>query len=130
MPLIWRFQQEGRGLGSHGDLEAHIIDMARFITGEEITEVVGCIAETFIKERDDRRRKGSKGGIAGGRGGRAAKKGKSDVDDAALFLAQLQAAAPSCTFEATRFATGNQNKNGLEINGEKGSIRFNFEDMN
>ena len=29
-----------------------------------------------------------------------------------------------------RLATGNQNKNGLEINGEKGSIRFNFEDMN
>ena len=36
----------------------------------------------------------------------------------------------SAIFEATRFATGNQNKNGLEINGEKGSVMFNFEDMN
>jgi predicted dehydrogenase len=27
-------------------------------------------------------------------------------------------------------AMGNQNRNGIEINGEKGSVKFNFEDMN
>jgi len=31
---------------------AHIIDMARFITGDEVSEVAGAIEETFIKERD------------------------------------------------------------------------------
>ena len=55
VPLLWRFQKKFAGSGAHGDLNAHIIDMARFITGDEITEVVGSIAETFIKERDDRR---------------------------------------------------------------------------
>ena len=51
VPLIWRFSKEIAGSGSHGDLGAHIIDMARFITGDEIVEVTGAIAETFIKER-------------------------------------------------------------------------------
>jgi predicted dehydrogenase len=34
------------------------------------------------------------------------------------------------TFEATRFAIGCQNRNYFEIHGEKGSIRFNLEDLN
>src|SRR5215216_4887020 len=102
--------------------------MARFITSDEITEVVGSVAETFIKERDVPQ-SGPSGGIAAGTKGGGAKKGKSDVDDAVLFLARFKQGAIA-SFEATRLATGNMNKNGLEINGDKGSIRFNFEDMN
>lgn len=128
VPLIWRFSKKVSGSGSHGDLGAHIIDMARFITGEEFASVNGCIQETFVKEREVPQ-EGSKGGIAAGAAGGTAKKGKVDVDDATLFLARMSGGA-ACTFEATRFATGNQNKNGLEINGERGSIYFNFEDMN
>jgi predicted dehydrogenase len=128
VPLIWRFSKKVSGSGSHGDLGAHIIDMARFISGEEFASVNGCIQETFVKEREVPQ-EGSKGGIAAGAAGGTAKKGKVDVDDATLFLAKMSGGA-ACTFEATRFATGNQNKNGLEINGEKGSIYFNFEDMN
>ena len=127
VPLLWRFQKKLAGSGAHGDLSAHIIDMARFITGDEITEVVGSIAETFIKQRA-LVNEGPKGGIAGGTSGKG-KKGKSDVDDAVLFLARFKAGAVA-TFQATRLATGNQNRNGIEINGDKGSIRFNFEDMN
>jgi len=128
VPLLWRFQKKNAGSGAHGDLNAHIIDMARFITGEEFASVNGCIQETFVKEREVPQ-EGSKGGIAAGAAGGTAKKGKVDVDDATLFLAKMSGGA-ACTFEATRFATGNQNKNGLEINGEKGAIYFNFEDMN
>src|SRR5213075_2112591 len=61
----------------------HIIDMARFITGDEVTEIIGSVAETFIKERKIVE-SGPKGGIAGGTSG----------------------------------------------GGEKGSVRFDFEDMN
>jgi predicted dehydrogenase len=128
VPLIWRFSKKVSGSGSHGDLGAHIIDMARFITGEEFASVNGCIQETFVKEREVPQ-EGSKGGIAAGAAGGTAKKGKVDVDDATLFLAKMSGGA-ACTFEATRFATGNQNRNGMEINGEKGSIYFDFEDMN
>ncbi|MDB5303265.1 MAG: afr 1 [Phycisphaerales bacterium] len=127
VPLIWRFQKATSGSGSHGDLGAHIIDMARFITGDEITEVIGSVAETFIKERKIVE-SGSKGGIAGGASGGGAM-GKSDVDDAVLFLARFSRGALA-SFESTRLATGNQNRNEIEINGDKGAIRFNFEDMN
>jgi len=127
IPLIWRFEKDKSGTGSHGDLNAHIIDMTRFVTGEEFTEVAGAIAETFIKERT-RMTGTTAGGIASGVVGGGAK-GPVTVDDAFLFLARFSGGAVA-QFEATRQATGNQNKNGFEINGTKGSIIFNFEKMN
>ncbi|MCC6424165.1 MAG: Gfo/Idh/MocA family oxidoreductase [Phycisphaerales bacterium] len=128
VPLLWRFDKQAAGSGAHGDLGAHIIDMARFITADEITEVTGAIQETFIKERSIPSQ-GAKGGIAGGAKSSAQGKGKVTIDDATLFLAKFKQGAVA-TFEATRMATGNQNKNGIEINGDKGSIYFNFESMN
>ena len=127
VPLIWRFQKSVAGSGAHGDLNAHIIDMARFITGEEVTEISGAIAETFIKQRN-LPSQGPSGGIAGGTKG-GGKTGPSDVDDAMIFLARMQGGAIA-SFESTRFATGNENRNGIEINGDKGAIKFDFEDMN
>lgn len=127
VPLIWRFDKKIAGSGSHGDLGAHIIDMARFVTGEEITEINGAIAETFIKERT-LPSVGSAGGIAGGAKG-GGKKGKVEVDDATLFLCRFSGGAVG-SIEATRFSTGYQNKNGVEVHGEKGAVSFNFEDMN
>jgi len=126
-PLLWRFKKKLAGSGAHGDLNAHIVDMARFITGDEITEVTGAIAETFIKERTIPSA-ASAGGIAGGSKG-SKKKGKVDVDDAVLFLTRFSKGAVG-SFEATRLATGMQNMNGIEIHGEKGALRFRFEDMN
>ena len=129
-PLLWRFQGKLAGSGAHGDLNAHIIDMARFITGEEVTEVVGAIEETFIKERDVVE---STGGAIAGKGAkravRGSRKGKSTVDDAVLFMARMSGGAIA-SFEASRLATGNQNRNQIEINGEKGSLKFDFERMN
>jgi predicted dehydrogenase len=129
-PLLWRFQGKLAGSGAHGDLNAHIIDMARFITGEEVTEVVGAIEETFIKERDIIE---SSGGAIAGKGAkravRGSRKGRSTVDDAVLFMARMSGGAIA-SFEASRLATGNQNRNQIEINGEKGSLKFDFERMN
>ena len=127
-PLLWRFQSKLAGSGAHGDLNAHIIDMARFITGDEITEVVGAIEKTFIKERDII--EGAAGGeIAGTGATKGKKKGRSTVDDCVLFLARFKKGAVA-SFEATRLATGNKNVNRIEIHGEKGALRFNFERMN
>lgn len=121
VPLLWRFKGGEAGSGAHGDLNAHIVDMARFITGDEITEVSGAIEETFIKER------AIPAGVGGARGKK--KTGRSTVDDCVLFLARMKQGAVA-SFEATRLATGNQNANRIEINGEKGSLRFDFERMN
>ena len=127
VPLAWRFDKKLAGAGAHGDLNAHIIDMTRFVTGQEITEICGAIAETFIKTRSLMAGTVA-GGIAAGLK-TSARKGKVTVDDTVLFLARFSGGAVA-TFEAARQATGNQNRNGFEINGTKGSIKFNFERMN
>jgi len=127
-PLLWRFQGKLAGSGAHGDLNAHLVDMARFVTGEEITEVVGAMEETFVTEREVVDASSAAAARAAPRG-RRRRTAKSTVDDAVLFLARLSGGA-TASFEATRLATGNQNRNAIEVNGEKGSLRFNFERMN
>jgi predicted dehydrogenase len=56
-------------------------------------------------------------------------KGKVDVDDAFTALLEFENGAIG-TVEASRFCQGRKNHEVLEINGEKGSIRFNLERMN
>jgi predicted dehydrogenase len=127
VPLAWRFKKEEAGSGAHGDLNAHIVDMTRFVTGQEITEICGAIAETFIKKR-----KLMSGVTAGGIGAglkAADQYGDVTVDDTVLFLARFSGGAVA-SYEACRQGTGNQNRNGFEINGTKGSLKFDFERMN
>ncbi|WP_458355467.1 Gfo/Idh/MocA family protein [Peribacillus frigoritolerans] len=121
-PLIWRLKKEISGSGSLGDIGAHSIDLARFLVGE-IKEVVGT-TETFIKERP-------LGEMTGGLRAQVNSNatGEVTVDDAVAFIARFENGALG-TFEATRFAGGNRNKNTFEINGEKGSVRWNMESMN
>ncbi len=123
VPLAWRFQKKYAGTGAHGDLNAHIIDLARFLTGEDIIEVSGAIAETFITERVVPTH--NRAGLPPSR----PQKAKVDVDDCVLFLARFKGGAVG-SFEATRVATGQQNRNVIEINGELGAVRFDFDDMN
>ncbi len=112
-PWLWRMQKTQCGSGAHGDLNAHLIDMTRFLTGLEFSEVCG-LQETFIKER----KKPDGSGM-----------GKVDVDDAFLFLARLSNGAIA-SYEATRVAAGRKNYNRIEVNGTKGSLVWNFERMN
>lgn len=124
-PMLWRFQGDVAGSGSLGDLCAHSIDAARFITGQEFSEVNGAYLETFVKERN--LITGSAGGeISGGGAGTASKKVRSTVDDAVVFSARFTGGAVA-TFEATRLSTGDKNANRIEVHGEKGAIRWNFE---
>ena len=124
-PFVWRLDAKVAGSGSHGDLNAHIIDATRFITGDEPVEVCAHM-ETFIKERPA-------GGVMGGglnaTGAKAKKRARVTVDDAVIALARFSKGAIA-TYEATRFAAGHKNDMGFEINGSKGSIKFAFERMN
>jgi predicted dehydrogenase len=113
-PLTWRFQKNLAGSGAHGDLNAHIVDLARFLVGEEITEINGAIERTFIEERTQLGTNERK---------------KCDVDDCTLFLASFAGGA-TASFEATRLAGGHLNDNTIEINGEGGSLRWNLENLN
>jgi predicted dehydrogenase len=55
--------------------------------------------------------------------------GEVTVDDASIFMTEFENSALG-TFEATRFATGRKNGMSFEINGSKGSVKFEFEKMN
>ena len=55
--------------------------------------------------------------------------GTVDVDDAFAAVVSFANGALG-TVEAARFAAGRKNSNVIEINGEKGSLRFNLERMN
>lgn len=121
-PLVWRLDKSIAGSGSHGDLGAHLIDLAHYLVGD-MTEVIG-MSETFIKERP---KPASMTGLSAKGGG--GEKGPVTVDDATLFLARFAGGALG-SFEATRFAPGHRCTNSFEINGSKGSVKFDFERMN
>lgn len=121
-PLVWRLQKDKAGSGSHGDLGAHLIDLARFLVGD-FDEVSGLL-HTFVKQRPLAGAIDDKMGAAA-----STEMGEVTVDDAAMFLARFKSGALG-TFEATRFAVGRKNYNRFEINGSKGSVVFNMERMN
>jgi predicted dehydrogenase len=121
-PLVWRLQSKYAGSGAQGDIDAHIIDLGRYLVGE-IKEVCGLM-ETFIRERPLPRETGS-GLTAQG----AKKMGKVTVDDAVSWIGRFKNGAIA-NLEATRFALGRKNHIAIEINGSKGSLAFDFEDMN
>lgn len=120
-PLTWRLDKEISGSGTLGDLGAHIIDMARFLVGE-FTEVIG-IQETFIKKRPLGEMNETLQPTLG------EGYGEVTVDDASAFLARFENGAMG-TFEVTRFSRGNRAGNRFEVNGEKGSVRWDMENMN
>ncbi|WP_282948725.1 Gfo/Idh/MocA family protein [Cellulomonas endometrii] len=121
-PLSWRLDKQAAGSGALGDIGSHAVDLAQFITGERLTGV-SALLETFVHERP------VAAAFAGLHGTGGTERGPVTVDDAAVFLARLSGGGLG-VFEATRFATGRKNAIRLEVNGERGSLSFDFEDMN
>lgn len=116
-PLDWRLQKDSSGGGVHYDINSHIIDLGRYLVGE-FKQVLGLV-NTFIPERPlaDSLAKGQR------------KMGKVAVPDSAAFLGWMENGVMA-NLEATRYALGRKNHIEIEINGSKGSIYFDFEDMN
>tara|TARA_B100001123_G_scaffold442275_1_gene585495 strand:- start:1917 stop:3119 length:1203 start_codon:yes stop_codon:yes gene_type:complete len=112
-PRLWRMDKESAGSGALGDLGAHTIDLARFLVGEPVA--VNGRMSTFVSERpnpDD-----------------ASKMEPVTVDDAYAALVEFDTGIIG-TIEATRYANGRKNGNAFEINGSKGSLAFNIENLN
>jgi predicted dehydrogenase len=121
-PMSWRLEKEKAGSGALGDIGAHIVDLTQHITGQRLTGV-SALLETFVEERPLPASEGSLSGVAGQGTGRVT------VDDAAVCLGRFDGGALA-TFEATRFALGRKNAIRIEVNGSRGSLAFDFEDMN
>jgi predicted dehydrogenase len=111
-PAIWRLDKKQAGSGALGDLGAHIIDLAHYLVGD--IKGVSAMAKTFIDKRD-----GPEGKLSF----------KVEVDDAFVSCVEFANGAIG-TLEASRFGGGHKNGEILEINGEKGSIKFNLERLN
>jgi predicted dehydrogenase len=112
-PLTWRMQAEQAGSGALGDLGAHIVDLAQFLTGDAITGV-SAVSATFTPERP----------LLDGSG-----TGPVTVDDAVVFSARFGSGALG-SFEATRYAAGRKNGLRIELNGSAGSLAFDLERLN
>jgi predicted dehydrogenase len=112
-PLTWRMQADQAGSGALGDLGAHIVDLARFLTGDEIAGV-SAVSATFVEERP----------LPGVEG-----TGRVTVDDAVVFTAKFRSGALG-SFEATRYAAGRKNGLRIELNGSAGSLAFDLERLN
>jgi predicted dehydrogenase len=100
-PAAWRFQPDQAGSGVMGDLLSHSLDLAVWLNGS-IRRLCSNVC-VFAEGRQ--------------------------VDDGVSVLAEF-ANGSMGTFEATRFAMGNQNRNTFEINGSRGALEFNLEKMN
>jgi predicted dehydrogenase len=125
-PMTWRLDKSKSGSGALGDLGAHLVDTAQWLTGQEIVGV-SAILETFVKSRP---LSGERSGLGGHRDSSAdSPRGDVTVDDAALFTARFASGATG-VFEATRFALGRKNALRIEINGTDGSLAFDFEENN
>ena len=121
-PLTWRLDKAQAGSGSLGDIGAHAIDAAQFVTGQTLDAVSGTL-RTFVTERPLL-------GESIGLGGTVlAETGSVTVDDAALFTARMSGGALG-SFEASRFATGRKNAFRLEVSGSRGALSVDLERMN
>ena len=99
---IWRFTKAEAGSGALGDLGAHVVDLARYLVGSEITDVA-AMTQTFMPGRE--------------------------VDDAVESVVKFEGGAVG-TIEASRFCQGRKNHFTWEINGSKGSLSFDLERLN
>ena len=122
MPLAWRLQKEHAGSGALGDIGAHAIDLAQFVTGLALEKVSGTV-DTIVKERP---LLDSGSGLSGAAG---AGYGTVTVDDIAIFTGRFETGALA-SFEASRFATGRKNALQIEVSGDKGALAFDLEDLN
>ena len=117
-PMTWRMRAERAGSGALGDLGAHVVDLARYLTGDEITGV----------QRDQRDLRPRAARWPAARCRRRAR-GTVTVDDAVVFTGRLASGALA-SFEVTRYATGRKNGLRVEFNGSAGSLAFDLERLN
>jgi predicted dehydrogenase len=100
-PPGWKLDKSQAGSGATGDLLSHLLDTAMWLNGP-IREV-SAMQQTFAPGRS--------------------------VDDAVVSLARFENGSVG-SFEATRYAVGCRNRQGFEIHGSKGMLRFDLEDLN
>jgi predicted dehydrogenase len=112
-PYTWRLDATRSGSGALGDLGAHAVDLAQWLTASRIT-TLSARTQRFVPTRP----------LPDGSG-----RGEVTVDDAAFALAEFDSGLIG-TFEVTRYALGRKNAFRVEIDGTLGSLAWDFERNN
>lgn len=121
--LSWRFQRETSGLGTLGDLMSHVVDSAHFLAGP-IRRLVGS-QRTFITERPLAVAGDGTHFSTGGTGA----KGPVTNEDYVGALVEFASGVVG-TFEVCRVAKGHGCEMAWEVDGTRGSLKWNYERMN
>jgi len=112
-PISWRLNKSISGGGALVDLGSHCLDLIRHLIADTIS--VFASMYTIVKSRPDQN--GSSHMVS------------VDVDDVSYLQLTLANGAIG-TVEASRLSTGSVDELRLEIQGEKGAVRFNLMDPN
>ena len=109
-PYTWRFSRKDAGAGVLADTGSHIVDLARFVVGDEIARVFAR-SRTFVTERP----------IAG----EPTRTGTVDTDDLTDMLFEFDngALASVCL---SRTYPGHNTDMRFEVVGSRGSIEFSW----
>jgi predicted dehydrogenase len=105
---LWRCSTAHGSRGALGDVGVHIVDLATFVAGAEISTVNGHL-ETFKKAPNNR-----------------IGEYVLDANDSAYMRVELKGGGLG-TINATRWATGHPNTLALCLYGEKGALRFDLD---
>jgi len=112
-PHTWRQQKRRAGMGAVGDLASHVLDVARFLIGP-LRRVAG-VARIVVPRRP------------AARGARRMK--AVEVED--LYAGAIEFVTGAVgTLEVSTFCPGQKNYFTFEVNGTKGTLRFNLERLN
>lgn len=112
-PIDWHCYKAKAGLGTLGDLAAHIVSMAHYLVGEEITSVVGDM-QTVITERPNPQN--------------LAEKVKVENEDQATAIVRF-ANGVMGTIESSRIACGRKMGLTYVVTGTKGTLSYTQERM-
>jgi predicted dehydrogenase len=113
IPFDWRFRRS-QGASTIADLGAHLIDLALWLVGP--IEAVSGQSQTFTASRPD------PDGVAGGRV-------DVDNDDASSALLRFRAGGLG-VFETAKIAPRRPCDFTVEVNGSRGSLRFDYARLN
>lgn len=103
----WRFDRERAGAGALGDLGSHHIDVARFIIGEELTQV-SALTRTWTPPSQN----------------------IQDINDDTFAALALLNNGATAVFEASRVATAHNLTGRIEIDGTNRSLSWSMERLN
>jgi predicted dehydrogenase len=113
VPFDWRFERR-QGASTIADLGAHLIDLAGWMVGPVVS--VSAQSETFVGARRD---------PAGDAGATV----EVDNDDASSALLRFEGGAMG-VFETAKVAPGRPCDFVVEVNGSRGTLRFDYARLN